>query len=236
MSSSVTIPPEIHDLITDHLHNDPTALKACCLVSKSWIHRTRKHLFASLEFQLIHPLDDSHPMGPCVESWKKTFPDPANSPAHHTRSLYIVIIVGDIIPIPAPLYGLFPTLRSLRMAFVARKSSDVFDLFCSFPCLEDLALELFGFMKDGPWNTPSTSPRLTGSLKLHSADEGIQSITRGLLDFPNGLHFTKITVAWTVKQDVGSTVDLVSRCSDTLQSLTIMNILLGGFPSISVPD
>ena len=145
-----------------------------------------------------------------------------------------MIIVGEIFP--APLYGLFPALRSLRMAFIAPKNSGVFDLVCSFPCLEDLALEWFGFVQDEPRNTPSTSPKLTGSLELRSVVEGIQSITRGLLDFPNGLHFTKITVAWNVKQDVGSTVDLVSRCSDTLQSLTIMNILLGGFPSISVPD
>jgi len=121
------------------------------------------------------------------------------------------------------------------MAFTSPKNSEVFGLVCSFPCLEDLAVDLFGFVQDGLWNTPSTSPRLTGSLELRSMAQGIQSITRGLLDFPNGLRFTKITVSWIVKQDVGLTVDLVSRCSDTLQSLIIVS-LRGGFPSISVPD
>jgi len=122
------------------------------------------------------------------------------------------------------------------MTFIAPKKSEVFDLVCSFPCLEDLALDSFGYVQDGPWNTPSTSPRLTGSLELRGMVEGMQSITRGLLDFPNGLHFTTIIVTWIVEEDVWSTVDLVSRCSDTLQSLTIMNTPFGGFPSISVPD
>jgi hypothetical protein len=55
------------------------ALKACCLVSKSWIHRTREYLFAHVEFSM-----KSH-----IEVWKKAFPDPSNSPARYTRSLSI---------------------------------------------------------------------------------------------------------------------------------------------------
>jgi hypothetical protein len=77
---SPSFPPEILDIIVNQLRDEPTALKACCVVSKSWIHRTRKHLFASVELRA----PNSH-----IEQWKKKFPDPSNSPAHHTRSLSI---------------------------------------------------------------------------------------------------------------------------------------------------
>jgi hypothetical protein len=66
------------DLIVDHLHDEPPTLKTCCLVSKSWIHRTRRHFFATVKFNAVK----SH-----IGLWKETFPDPSRSPAHHTRTL-----------------------------------------------------------------------------------------------------------------------------------------------------
>ncbi|KAF9642961.1 hypothetical protein BDM02DRAFT_3104213, partial [Thelephora ganbajun] len=44
------LPPEILDYIVDFLYNEPETLKQCCLVSKSWVPRTRKHLFADINF------------------------------------------------------------------------------------------------------------------------------------------------------------------------------------------
>ena len=41
--------PETLDRIVDLLHNKREPLKACCLVSKSWVSRTRKHLFADID-------------------------------------------------------------------------------------------------------------------------------------------------------------------------------------------
>ena len=73
------LPPEILDYTTDLLRNEPNALRNCCLVSKSWVPRTRKHFFSHIRFR--SPID--------LMSWKKTFTDPANSPAHHTLTLFI---------------------------------------------------------------------------------------------------------------------------------------------------
>jgi len=86
-----SLPPEILDLIVDQLHGEPTALKTCCVVSESWVPRARKHLFARIEFHAwICP----------VERWKEAFPDPSNTPAHHTRTLSIygdpVITAADV--------------------------------------------------------------------------------------------------------------------------------------------
>jgi hypothetical protein len=231
---SPSLPPEILDLIVDHLHEESAALKACCIVSKSWIHRTRTHLFASIEFHA----PESH-----IELWKKTFPDPSNSPAHHTRHLLIrglsTVTAADanaggwirtfhnLVHLHLeshywmepdsliPFYGLSPTLRSLRLIHT---HPEVLGIICSFPLLEDLALASHS-QEDDTRNTPPISPKLTGSLNLNIF-QGISPIVRQLLNLPGGLHFAKITV-WGIDADAKPTVNLVSRCSDTLESLSI---------------
>ena len=77
--SNPSLPQETLDFIVGFLHDEPEALKACCLSSKLWIPRTRKHLFAKIEFR--SPKD--------FELWKKTFPDPSTSPAYHTRTMVV---------------------------------------------------------------------------------------------------------------------------------------------------
>ena len=243
---SRSLPPEIVDHIVDYLHNEPATLKSCCVVSKSWIPRTRKYLFAHVEF---------HTSRSNIELWKKTFPDPSNSPAHHTHSLSIC---GIPVVTPAdagvggwihtfhnvihlrlerlgeedhrasliPFYGFSPTVRSLSLAST---SLEVFDLVCSFPLLEDLALISLHpdtEADDGEWVTPSTSPKLTGSLYLKTIWE-VRSVTRRLCALPDGLSFTGITAAFTIG-DTDPIMDLVSRCYHTLEYLNINCFLLYG--------
>lgn len=87
--SSPDLPPETFDYIIDLLYDQPQTLRDCCLVSKSWVPRTRKHLFADIKFHSVDTLG----------SWKNTFPDPSSSPAYHTLSLFIgcpqVIVKAD---------------------------------------------------------------------------------------------------------------------------------------------
>jgi len=249
---SDSLPPEIRDLVIDQLCDESVTLKACCLASKSWIPRTRSHLFAHVEFDTLGS----------VRSWMEIFPDPSNSPAHHTRSLVIsdlptCIALGMDMDgcirafrnvehlhlersiwtsHPAalvPFFGFSPAVRSLRLTST---SLEVFDLICSFPLLEDLALVDL-CPEDGTVNgrkAPSTSPKLTGSLDL-GARGGIRSATRRLLDFPGGLRFAKITME-CIGKDFGSATDLVSRCSGTLESLNIHCFLAGAFSSVSLID
>jgi len=73
------LPPEILDCIVDHLHDEPETLKQCCLVSKSWVPRSRKHLFANILFYTRR-----HP-----RAWKEAFPDLSRSPVHYTHTLAI---------------------------------------------------------------------------------------------------------------------------------------------------
>ena len=244
MSSS--LPPELLDLIVDHLHDDPTALKTCSVVSKSWIPRTRRHLFAHVEFHA----SKSH-----VGLWKKAFPDPSNSPAYHTRTLSVhrirVIAAADtgvdgwirtfrsVVHLklsgmdrtsPIPFCGLSPAIRSLSLINVPL---DAFDLICSFPLLEDLTLVvLFPVGDEDGWNPPLKSPKLTGTLDLKMFGRA-NCVTRRLLVLPDGLHFSKITVLFT-NEGIKSVTDLVSKCSGTLEFLTLHFWPRGAFLSTPV--
>ena len=244
------LPPEILDLIVDHIHDEPTALRAqletCCLVSKSWVPRTRKHLFAHVAFR----------SNSSIELWKKAFPDHSNSPAHHTHSLSILdpsvvtvtsADIGDLIrtfrnvvhlqftcmdrAALVPFYGLSPGVRSLHVAF---STTEVSDLVCSFPLLEDLKLDFPDPEGDQDgWNAPLTSPKLTGSLTLWSFGKA-HFVIRQLLDLPGGFHFSKISVLFH-NEEVDLVADLVSKCFDTLENLTIGHYRSGASPSAPLP-
>ena len=152
------LPPEIFELVIDHLHDEPNTLKPCCLVSKSWVPRSRIHLFAQVTFD---------PAGSPIESWVKAFPDPSNSPVYHTRRLRIldpgVVSAGACSWIRSfrhvrelsvrtsgweeldgistvQLYGLSPTLKSLHLDNADTSIPEILGLICSFPLLEDLSL------------------------------------------------------------------------------------------------
>lgn len=101
---SVSLPPEIFDLIVEYLCDEQETLKTCRLVSKSWVPRARRHIFARVMF-------DNSPF----ESWMKTFPDPSNSPAHYTRSLLICTLL-DVITATTRARALDPILPQASQA------------------------------------------------------------------------------------------------------------------------
>ena len=236
--------PEIFDLIIEDLCDDPTSLKACCLVSKSWVPRTRTYLFAHIRF---------HGGRSTIRSWTETFPSSPSSPSHHTRDLRIYeplpdestwihsfnhvenLLVfafgwGTSETSLVQLQRLSPTLKSLILIHPSISSTEIFNLVCSFPLLEDLTICRGEAESDdsNEWVAPSTSPKFSGALHLI---EEIRSTALLLLALPDGLHFTKIMVMCSTG-DAGLLMDLVSRCSDTLEFLCIDYCTLSVFPSV----
>jgi len=246
-----SLPPEILDCVIDPLHDEPETLKQCCLVSKSWVPRTRKHLFAGIKFRSA---DD-------FESWKKMFPDVANSPAYHTRALHVgcpwlvtawdaeedgwIRAFSGVASLDldycdryirawedslAPFHKFSPSLKSLRVCRIIFPCPQVFDLIHSFPLLEDLTLEGCdvprlhgGDPHRSQTVTPSTPPAFTGSLNFHILG-GAGSVAHRLLDLPNGLHFRKLALTWDHEEDVSWITKLVMTCSHTLESLDITSM------------
>ena len=238
--SNTHLPVELLDHVVDHLHGREGALRNCCLVSKSWMPRARKHLFADIRFNTEEDLD----------SWKKKFPDPSISPGHYTKTLLIdcphIFASADVEAggwirgfsrvvhfgvdtrglyfhhSHAPLvsfHGFSPLVKSLRVQFVTIPSSQIFDFILSFPLLEDLAV-----FKGGSDGSPTVDrlpnpPKFTGSLELIVTR--MRPIVRQLLSLSSGIHFRKLVLGWTCDGDVLSTSALIERCSHTLESLDI---------------
>ena len=252
--SNPRLPPEILDHIVDLLHDTEDALKNCCLVSKSWIPRTRKHLFANISFTTKEGL----------QTWRETFPEPSNSPACYTETLFVGCL-QDVTATDAeaggwirgfsrvvylklgthwglspsvtfvPFYGFSPTIKSLHVNYVGFRSSQVFNLILSFPLLEDLAVTTYyePFIddskdSDGLSTTiqPSSSPMLTGSLELFLSGL-MEPVTRRLLSLQSGIHFRDLTLTWRFGVELVEVMRLVERCSHTLESLTITRHPLG---------
>jgi hypothetical protein len=73
---------------------------------------------------------------------------------------------------------------------------------------------------------PSDPPVFTGSLQL-LLKGGMEPIARRLLSLPGGIHFRELTLAWRLKEDILSTIELVEMCSRALECLGIACGLIG---------
>jgi hypothetical protein len=252
------LPAEMLDHIVDYLQDTEDALRNCCLVSKSWIPRTRKHLFAEIEFYTTE----------CLESWKEMFPDPSATPACYARSLTVVCpaaltdtdadaggwITGfsrvEYLELrhqrefasgasTISLFRGFSPIKSLEVVFTDLPPPRVFNLILSFPFLEDLTVygtyeELASAHDDGSDRLstavqPSSPPLFTGSLEFR-VGVGMEHFTHWLLSLPGGIHFRKLTLTCFLEEHLSPVMELMEACSYTLESLDISD-----FFGISIP-
>ncbi|KAF9789261.1 hypothetical protein BJ322DRAFT_528892 [Thelephora terrestris] len=158
------LPQEITDSIIDLLHDEPRTLRLCCLVSRSWIHRTRKYLFGTVKFNSSTDL----------ETWKNTFLNPFNTPGYHTLCLQLGCSkVAAAVLEECGWIRAFPNVVRLEIwsYYTTLSPSQVFNLIRYLPFLEDLEVTSFRVLDDDDNDDaavfqPSTSPPLTGTLEL----------------------------------------------------------------------
>lgn len=258
MSNCPRLPQEILDQIIDLLQDKPETLNHCCLVSKSWVPRTRKYLFARVE--IIREWD--------LHKWEANFPDPMESPAYHTHTLtvdgafgaagkdswiyafprverlfvtcgYLGLDIGNSL---LPFGILAPSLKSLHVnSIVGTPHSQISGLIQSLPLLEDLALQgvdltITNQGSDGPLPaiiSPSLS--LAGTLNLYLED--MERSLHLLLDLPGGLRFRKLALdSWCNEKHFPLVGQLVAACSSTLECLDIACKVDGALNFISSFD
>jgi len=218
MSDPVHLPPELLNHIVDLLHRRDTALKHCCLVSKSWIPRARKHLFAEIRFDGAKKL----------QSWKGTFPDPSTSPGWYTKTLFINCL-HEVTPADAREGGWIKAFSQVtRLEVGCHPYEPAITLILSFPLLENLTTfshdtELSdngdGFDEPSVTAQPSTSPAFTGSLTLLTG--GLKYLAHWLLSLPSGIHFRALDLTCVPKEDMLLASALVRKCSHSLESLDV---------------
>ena len=233
------LPAELLDYIVDHLHDTRYALESCCLVSRSWVPRTRKHLFADVLFR-----DEEE-----LQSWKNKFPDPSTSPACYTKNLEVwcpeevtaadaeergwiaafsrVVYLDLEIPdrseaLLTPFHGFSPALKSLRVAYAIFPSSRILDLLHSFSLVENFTAISWGLpsIENADGQPTIVQPPLNGALKLAGL-EGIDCIITQLLSPLGGLRFRKLELSLNCEEDISSMAEMVEMCYPTLESLEL---------------
>jgi hypothetical protein len=244
--SSIHLPRDVTDYILDYLHDDPFTLMQCCLVSRSWIHGSRKHLFGQVSFN----------SSTLPEKWERAFPNPLNSPAFYTRRLVVngpkvfakasgkcdwtqafsrVVELKIWSCTDNPRFH-FPSqvliiLEPLCIAVAPLLPSHILKIVRSRPLLEDLSIT--GSVRDDSDDAcavsqPSTSPPLTGTFQ-NLWTRGIGPILRELLALPNGVRFRNIDCTWYIERDLRWVKALVDGCADTLQYVRLHRKIIGEF-------
>lgn len=176
--SACTLPPELDDIILDHLHDDRSALASCALVRRSWLPAVRYHNWRDLRVA-------------CAQTDLKTLEgllDDSPSLVHHVRNIVLAQKQGDVCqwydlhllrsaltvlsrfpaldsftldglwfgvskqtPLP-PCDIIFPSVRRLRISSCTFDSFNDVQEFCNtFPSLTSIQFDGVWW---GRWGTP----------------------------------------------------------------------------------
>jgi len=234
------IPQEIIDEILDHVGTDSDlkSLRACSLVSKSWVPSCRRYLFYTVFFTPIK-----------MAKWLKAFPVPEQSPTHHIKDLRFslggyygpvgkffadyspwftnvekmdLLGYGGLSPSWMPPFGMLPqSVTSLTINAYYVTLVEIRDIMMQLSNLDNLSLS--GPLAAVDRNTllgvgTSLRGRFGGRLVLADGHANAD-VTNMLMDVPTGLHFTEVQIRAT-RQCHLSTVRLVEACGKTLVKLT----------------
>ena len=233
------VPQEIVDEILDHLATDSSfrALRACALVSKSWVPSCRRHLFYTARFTSRD-----------MDRWLKSFPAPEESPAHHVRELRVRIVGDHCVPerffeyarwfmnVKMSLLGsgglcqrrpslwkLPQSVTSLTINMDVVTLVQLRDIMAQLPSLDNLSLSGSPVPVDrsallGVGTT--LRGRFGGKLLLRDgcAHKDVADV---LLGVPTGLRFTEVDIR-CMPECLLSTVRLVEACGKTLVKLSYM--------------
>ena len=119
-----------------------------------------------------------------------------------------------------PFHSFSPVLETPRAGPEFWSAPRLSNLVCFLPLLEDLDVKGFVIDNDDTNFQPSTSPPLTGTLRLRFR-RWIGSATRQLLDLPNGVRFRKLDFTWFHESGLQCASAALEACSDTIECVSI---------------
>jgi len=246
---AATTPQDIIDEILDHLaaDSDFQSLRACVLVSRSWVPSCRRHLF--------HTADLTRGK---MEIWLYAFPVPEESPAHHFRALRLTITGINWFPDKffehAPLFtnvrklylfgredcleSRLPSLwrlpeyvtsLTIQAPFGGVSLVGIWDIMARLPNLNDLSL--WGGVIPADRNALlgiGTVPRgrFGGELVLRDVYSKRRDATIILFKILTGSPFSKVGID-CAREHIPRVIRLVEACSETIVKLSL-NVFFSG--------
>lgn len=239
MATTPRIPQDVVDEILDRLAvgSDFRSLRACALVSKSWVLSCQRHLFRTVIFTSRD-----------VDKWFKAFPVPEQNPARHVRDFGFWIRGPNCVPeqfleyapcfpnvegvsllgtgerpmLPPPPFWVFPqSVTSLTTDTNVVTLVRVCDVMARLPNLDNLSIS-GSFAPVGrdalQGNGTALGGRFGGRLQLRGGCAG-KDVINMLLNIPSGLRFTKVEI-YCMRQCLLPAVRLVEACGETLMKLS----------------
>jgi len=245
---AVIIPQDVVDEILDHLAADSNfeSLRACALVSRSWIPSCRRYLFHTADLTRWK-----------MNRWLNAFPVPEESPAHHVRDLrisiewsnwfhdkflehapwftnvqrlYLLGGGGDYLGSRlSSLWRLPESITSLTVdASYGVTLAGIWDIMARLPNLNDLSLRGFFIPADRRELLEiGTVPRggIGGELVLPGV-HGNAVATKMMLEILTGSPFSKVEIT-CAHEYMPLIIRLVEACSKTVVKLTL-NVIFNG--------
>jgi hypothetical protein len=199
LPTGTKIPPEIFDIVIDHLHNDLDALKVCSLVCKSWLPSSRYHLFRSL---VVKP-SRAKLFGQVLRPQLSTLPNHVFhltigqlGDSYFTPQRNLIRLIPRLSSMQSlkihrvnhASFGEWSTLRfeaviDLDIVFVKLKTfSELLDLLAAFPSLQMLFLSEISWSSSGLVPPPRSFPNLR-VLNVHctGTDDILDWLSKGAL-------------------------------------------------------
>ena len=244
---AVITPQDIIDEILDHLaaDSDFESLRACVLVSRSWVPSCRRHLFHTLDLTWGK-----------MDRWLYAFPVPEESPAYHFRALRITI--SGINWFPDKFFEHAPRFMNVRkLSFFGGERClgsrlpsrwklpesvtsltieasngvglvEIWDIMARLPNLDDLSL--WGFFVPADRCAlrgigTVLRGRFGGELVLGTVYANYEC-TNLLLEMLAGLPFIKVEIN-CAREYIPSVIRLVEACSKTIVKLSL-DVRYGG--------
>lgn len=241
-----SLPQELIDKIIDEVsqHESAHDLRACCLVQKRWVERSRRHLFKEVGLYAADHFRD----------WVKVIPPGCDGPCHHVRSL--MYRQGAAVLGPKQLLDLHPghftsftglenlhifnlslgrfTSTSMQKAFgpvgrfvrtlvvrdVVLTLNSLLMFLAHFPHLETLHLGNNLSMVPEKKKQPRNLPRLAGELVLAAMGSVHRPFVLGLSKLPLCYSELDIELRWN-SEILNAVGHLILTCSPTLEKLTL---------------
>lgn len=244
------LPTEIVEHIIDMLFGDTETLLSCSVISTSWTHRCRYHLFAELKLYSLSDL--------CF--WFSTGMGPSS---HHVRSLDLAQnnkfkwITPKTLSVLPHNFDSFHNVQSLSLAgldltlfdenslthFFGHFSDHLTSLsvegsivhpaallffICMFPKLDHLKLDHLAVgMATVPFRNPTVTPSFRGKLTLTNIKSGGTSMIAFLADLP--IAFEDVCVENCRFETPKPLNDLFAACRETMKKVKVVKIFFGEF-------